>query len=299
MKNSLSDSAQQLLDIAKLAGAQSADVLIVDGTSVSIDVREGELEHAESAEGVDIGIRVIQGDRQASVSISDLSKSAMEQMAERCIAMANEAPRDPYCGLATPQEFATDWDVDQLELYDSSPKPYAEYLKEMAVRAEVSALSIKGVSKAQGASSALSDMTIHLATSNGFSGGYRRTSHSISCVAISGEGLSMERDWCGESHSHYASVPSPEEIGYLAGERAVARAGAVRPPTGFFPVLFDERISSSLIGHLVAAINGASIVRGSSWLKNYIGEQILPSNVSLFEDPSRKSMAGSKPFDAE
>jgi len=299
MKNSLSDSAQQLLDIAKLAGAQSADVLIVDGTSVSIDVREGELEHAESAEGVDIGLRVIQGDRQASVSISDLSKSAMEQMAERCIAMANEAPRDPYCGLATSQEFATDWDVDQLELYDSSPKPSAEYLKEMAVRAEVSALSIKGVSKAQGASSALSDMTIHLATSNGFSGGYRRTSHSISCVAISGEGLSMERDWCGESHSHYASVPSPEEIGYLAGERAVARAGAVRPPTGFFPVLFDERISSSLIGHLVAAINGASIVRGSSWLKNYLGEQILPSNVSLFEDPSRKSMAGSKPFDAE
>ena len=299
MKNSLSDSAQQLLDIAKLAGAQSADVLIVDGTSVSIDVREGELEHAESAEGVDIGLRVIQGDRQASVSISDLSKSAMEQMAERCIAMANEAPRDPYCGLATPQEFATDWDVDQLELYDSSPKPSAEYLKEMAVRAEVSALSIKGVSKVQGASSALSDMTIHLATSNGFSGGYRRTSHSISCVAISGEGLSMERDWCGESHSHYASVPSPEEIGYLAGERAVARAGAVRPPTGFFPVLFDERISSSLVGHLVAAINGASIVRGSSWLKNYLGEQILPSNVSLFEDPSRKSMAGSKPFDAE
>jgi len=299
MKNSLSDSAQQLLDIAKLAGAQSADVLIVDGTSVSIDVREGELEHAESAEGVDIGLRVIQGDRQASVSISDLSKSAMEQMAERCIAMANEAPRDPYCGLATSQEFATDWDVDQLELYDFSPKPSAEYLKEMAVRAEVSALSIKGVSKAQGASSALSDMTIHLATSNGFSGGYRRTSHSISCVAISGEGLSMERDWCGESHSHYASVPSPEEIGYLAGERAVARAGAVRPPTGFFPVLFDERISSSLVGHLVAAINGASIVRGSSWLKNYLGEQILPSNVSLFEDPSRKSMAGSKPFDAE
>ena len=299
MKNSLSDSAQQLLDIAKLAGAQSADVLIVDGTSVSIDVREGELEHAESAEGVDIGLRVIQGDRQASVSISDLSKSAMEQMVERCIAMANEAPQDPYCGLATPQEFATDWDADQLELYDSSPKPSAEYLKEMAVRAEASALSIKGVSKAQGASSALSDMTIHLATSNGFSGGYRRTSHSISCVAISGEGLSMERDWCGESHSHYASVPSPEEIGCLAGERAVARAGAVRPPTGFFPVLFDERISSSLIGHLVAAINGASIVRGSSWLKNYLGEQVLPSNVSLFEDPSRKSMAGSKPFDAE
>ena len=85
----------------------------------------------------------------------------------------------------------------------------------------------------------------------------------------------------------------------MACERDGARAGAVRPLTGFYPVLFDERISSSLVGHLVAAINGASIVRASSWLKNYLGEQILPSNVSLFEDPSRKSMAGSKPFDAE
>ena len=85
----------------------------------------------------------------------------------------------------------------------------------------------------------------------------------------------------------------------MAGERAVARAGAVRPPTGFYPVLFDERISSSLIGHLVAAVNGASIVRGSSWLKNYLGKQILPAGVSLLEDPTRKSMAGSKPFDAE
>ena len=105
----------------------------------------------------------------------------------------------------------------------------------------------------------------------------------------------MERDWCGESHSHYGAVPSPEEIGCLAGERAVARAGAIRPPTGFFPVLFDESVSSSLIGHLVAAINGASIVRGSSWLKNYLGEQILPSNVSLFEDPSRNCLLYTSP----
>ena len=299
MKQSLSQSAQQLLEIAKRAGAQSADVLVVDGTSISIDVREGELEHAERAEGVDIGLRVIQGDRQASVSISNLSKSSMVEMSERCIAMANEAPRDPYCCLATSEEFVTDWDSGKLDLYDSSQAPSAKYLQEVAIRAESSALEIKGVAKAQGASSALSDVSIHLATSNGFSGGYRRTSHSISCVAISGEGLNMERDWCGESHSHYASVPSPEEIGRLAGERAVARAGAVRPPTGFYPVLFDERISSSLIGHLVAAVNGASIVRGSSWLKNYLKKQILPAGVSLLEDPTRKSMAGSKPFDAE
>jgi len=299
MTQDLSNIAQQLLDIAKRAGAQTADVLVVDGTSVSIDVREGALEHAERAEGIDIGLRVIQGDRQASVSASDVSVDVMEQMAERCIAMANEAPRDPFCALADTDQLATDWDVDALDLYDSTSQPTSNDLQDSAMRAEAAALGVDGVAKAQGASSMLSDVSLHLATSNGFSGGYRRTSHSVSCVAISGDGLNMERDWCGESRSHYADVPSAEEIGRLAGERAVARGGAERPPTGSYPVLFDERISSSLIGHLVGAVNGASIVRGSSWAKDKLGEQILPKNMSLREDPTRKSVAGSKPFDGE
>jgi PmbA protein len=299
MTQDLSQIAQQLLDIAKRAGAQAADVLVVDGTSVSIDVRDGALEHAERAEGVDIGLRVIQGDRQASVSASDVSADVMEQMAQRCIAMASEAPRDPFCGLAEADQLATTWDVDELELFDPSTPPTSNDLQDAAMRAEAATLSVEGVAKAQGASAMLSDVSVHLATSNGFAGGYRRSSHSVSCVAISGEGSEMERDWSGESRSHYKDVPSAEAIGREAGERAVARSGADRPPTGSFPVLFDERISSSLIGHLVAALNGSSIVRGSSWAKELLGKQILPSGMSLREDPTRKSVAGSKPFDGE
>ena len=299
MTQDLSQIAQQLLEIAKRAGAQAADVLVVDGTSVSIDVRAGTLEHAERAEGVDIGLRVIQGDRQASVSASDVSVDVMEQMAQRCIAMANEAPRDPFCALADTDQLATSWDTEGLDLYDPSTPPTASDLQDSAMQAEAAALGVNGVAQVQSASSMLSDVSLHLATSNGFAGGYRRTSHSVSCVAISGEGLDMERDWCGESHSHYADVPSAQEIGQLAGERAVARNGADRPPTGTYPVLFDERISSSLIAHLAAAVNGASIVRGSSWAKGLLGKQILPTGMTLREDPTRKSVAGSKPFDGE
>jgi PmbA protein len=299
MTQDLSQIAQQLLEIAKRAGAQAADVLVVDGTSVSIDVRDGALEHAERAEGVDIGLRVIQGDRQASVSASDVSVDVMEQMAQRCIAMANEAPRDPYCALAEADQLARSWDADGLDLYDPSTPPTASDLQDAATQAETAALGVQGVAKVQGASSMLSDVSLHLATSTGFAGGYRRTSHSVSCVAISGEGPDMERDWCGESRSHYADVPSAHEIGQLAGERAVERGGADRPPTGTYPVLFDERISSSLIGHLASAVNGASIVRGSSWAKGLLGKQVLPTGMTLREDPTRKSVAGSKPFDGE
>tara|TARA_R110002096_G_scaffold46032_6_gene123069 strand:- start:41283 stop:42629 length:1347 start_codon:yes stop_codon:yes gene_type:complete len=299
MTQDLNQIAHQLLDIAKRAGAHAADVLVVDGTAVSIDVRAGVLEHAERAEGVDIGLRVIQGDRQASVSASDVSADVMEQMAQRCIAMANEAPRDPHCGLAETDKLVTNWDVDALELYDPATAPTSDELQDIAMRTEAAALRVDGVAKAQGASSMLSDVSVHLATSNGFAGGYRRTSHSVSCVAISGDGLDMERDWYGDSRSHYSDVLNAQEIGRLAGERAVARSGAGRPPTGSFPVLFDERVSSSLIGHLVGAINGSSIVRGSSWAKDKLGEQILPKGMSLREDPTRKYVGGSKPFDGE
>ena len=139
----------------------------------------------------------------------------------------------------------------------------------------------------------------HLATSNGFSGGYATTSHAIQAVAICGDGLAMERDYAFETRIHGADLPSPEEIGQRAGERAVARAGARKPPTGAFPVLFDERVASSLIGHLVAAINGVAIARGASWLKDALGQRVLPAGMDLFEDPRRPRIGGSRPFDGE
>ncbi|GLQ35641.1 modulator protein [Amylibacter marinus] len=299
MTSSLSDTAHQLLEIAAQAGADSADVLVVDGTSHSIEVRAGALEHAERAEGIDIGLRVIMNDRQASVSASNLSVEVMRDMAARAVAMANQAPQDPYCGLASSDQLAKSWDVDALDLYDATSPPSAAELQQAALSAEAAALAVEGVDQAQSAAAGYSDVGIHLATSNGFSGGYSRSTHSLSCVAISGTGAEMERDWSGEAFAHHHQLPTPEFIGTQAGTRAVARRGAIRPPTGTYPVLFDERISSTLIGHLAGAINGTSIVRGSSWLKDDMGAQILPKGMDLFEDPSRMHASGSKPFDAE
>ncbi|GHA47114.1 modulator protein [Amylibacter ulvae] len=299
MANDFNDLSAKVLAAAKSAGADAADVLLVDGTTVSIEVRAGALEHAERSEGVDIGLRVFKGKKQASVSVSDLSDHTIEQMALRAVAMADVAPDDPYCGLADPDQLVRSWDVEALELYDPSDPMSADELQEAALAAEAAALAVNGVSQAQGASAGYSSSRVHMAATNGFSGGYRRTSTSTSCVAISGTGLNMERDWCGESRSHADELPSPESIGQLAGERAVARGGATRPPTGAYPVLFDERISSTLIGHMAAAINGSSIVRGSSWLSDALGKQVLPRGMTLIEDPTRKRVAGSRPFDGE
>ena len=299
MSDTLEKLTQAMLDAAKKAGADAADAMAVQGTSISIDVRGGALEQAERSEGVDLGLRVFVGQRQANVSVSDTSPNTLITMAERAVAMAKEAPEDPYIGLASPDQITKSWDIDALEMADPAAEPAPSDLQRDACEAEAAASAIKDVTQVQSATAGYSNTVVHLAATNGFSGGYGRTSRAVSCVAIAGEGDGMERDYDGDGRTFQSDMRSPEEVGRIAGERAVERLDAVQPPTGAYPVLFDERISSSLVGHLLAAANGAMIARGSSWLRDALGEEVLPKNLSIIEDPHRARVSGSRPFDAE
>ena len=299
MTINLEDLTNQLLAAAKSAGADAADAMALQGTSVSIDVRMGKLEHAERSEAVDIGLRVLVGKRQANVSASDINPDTIQVMAERAVAMAKEAPEDPYVGLADPGQIATDWDLDALELCDPTSEPDPADLQADAAEAEAAALAIEGISQVQSATAGYGQSQIQLAASNGFSGGYARSDRGTSCVAIAGTGAAMERDYDGDGRIFQSDLRSPTDIGQTAAERALARQNAKQPPTGAYPVLFDERISSSLIGHLLGAANGAAIARGSSWLLDALEQEVLPKGISLIEDPHRPRVSGSRPFDAE
>jgi PmbA protein len=299
MTDSLADLTGALLAAARRAGADGADAIAVEGTSLSIDVRGGVLEQAERAEGIDIGLRVFVGARQACVSASDTSRRTIEEMADRAVAMAREAPQDPYAGLADATQLARGWDIAALDLDDPSPEPAPAGLEDDARRAEAAALGISGVDQVQSASAGYGRRVIHLAATNGFAGGYARTQRSTSCVAITGSGTAMERDWHGEGRSHQADLPDAAEIGRIAGERAVLRAGARKPRTGTYPVVYDERIAASLIGHLLSAINGTAVSRGATWLRDALGTHVLPAHLSLIEDPLRPRIGASRPFDAE
>ncbi|KFI27947.1 modulator protein [Haematobacter massiliensis] len=287
-----------VLEAARRAGAEAADALAVDGSSVEVDVRHGRLEQASRSDGVEIGLRVLIGKRQACVSASDISARTLDEIAERAVAMARAAPEDRWIGLADPEQLARDWNTAVLELSAEEEAPLPADLEGRAREAEAAALSHKGIEQAESSATA-GVRRIHLATSNGFSGGYARSWHSLSCLAITGTGTGMERDYYADSRVRLADMDTAETIGRIAAERTLERAGARKPATGMFPVLFDERISSSLIGHLLEAVNGSAIARGSSWLRNALGEVVLPEAMSLTEDPLRAGVFGSRPFDAE
>ena len=295
----LEDLTARLLDAARAAGAESADAMAVMGMQVSIEVRQGRLEEAQRAEGVEIGLRVMLGRRQAVVSSSDTRDSTMATMAERAVAMAREAPEDPTTGLADPGQLAQDHDMGRLEVSDPAAEPDPAELEAQAREAEEAALAVRGVTQAEAAGASWSRREVALAATNGFTAGYMRSDRSISCGAISGTGTGMEREWDWDHRVFAADLRPAAEIGRTAGERAAARERSRKPRTGTFPVLYDERVASSLIGHLLSAINGAAVARGSSFLRHAMGETVLPEGLTLTEDPHRPRSPASRLWDAE
>ncbi|WP_138936177.1 TldD/PmbA family protein [Roseovarius arcticus] len=299
MTHSLDDLAQALLAAARRAGADSCDAMVATGASQVIDVRGGKLEQAERSEATDVGLRVLIGQRQASVSSSDIRPETLDILAERAVAMAREAPEDPHAGLADPGQLATAWDIAALELVDPAPEPEPAELQRRAAEAEAAALAVPGVAQVQASTAGYDRRRIWMAASNGFAANHTRTDWYVSCSAIAGTGTGMERDSDGDARIWDADLRSADDIGARAGARAAERLGARRPKTGAYPVLFDERISTSLIGHLLGAANGAAVARGATWLRDKLGQQVLPDALSIFEEPHRPRVAGSRPYDGE
>ena len=299
MNNNLEVIASALLDMSKKAGAESAEVFGLEKKSLNVDVLNGMLEGVERSESIDIGLRVILEGRQACLSSSDVREESLKKMVTRSLSMAREAPVDKDIVLARNDQLVSAQNLEALDLIDTEVNVEADRLEKWAIEAEVEARKVKGITQVQGSSASVGIIKSHLAFSNGFSQGYSRSGVNISCVSISGQGNKMERDYASESRVHISDLPSPSSIGQLSGERAAARFGARKPPTGNYPVLYDERVASSLVGHLIGAINGASIVRGSSWLAKNLGEDIFPKNISIKECPLKARCSGSRPFDAE
>ena len=289
------DLLTDLIGHARRAGADAADALLAAGTSVSVSRRMGRTEHLERSEARDLGLRVFVGRRSAIVSSSAVDPAGFATLAERAVAMARIVPEDPHSGLA--EQEAPPESVE-LDLEDAA-EPDAAALTARAAAAEEAALAIPGVNNSEGAEAGYGRGEVVLVTSAGFAGQYARTTHSVSAVALAGQGTGMQRDFDYATTVHLSDLDDAAGIGRAAGERAIARLNPQRPRTARLPVVYDPRVSSSLLGHLVGAINGGAVARGTSFLKDRMGERVFAPGIVVRDDPRRPRGLRSKPFDAE
>jgi PmbA protein len=289
--------AQSLVDRGIAAGATAADALYIGERSSGVQVRLGETESVSRSEGEEVGLRLFVGQRSATVASSDLSDEALSVLVERCLAMAREAPEDRYAGLA-PAALLQTGEQPFLEAGDGREPEPAE-LRRRALEAEQAALAIEGVTNSSGSGASASASTLALATSGGFSGAYSASGHSCTAIAVAGEGAAMQRDYAGHSVRYLEDLESAAEVGRKAGERAVARLNPARPKPGKYPVIFDQRVSSTLLGHFSGAITGSSIARKTSFLLDKLGQPVFAPGVTVVDDPLRLRGLRSRPFDAE
>lgn len=290
------DFLTDLIARARRAGADAADAVFVEGWSVSHQRRLGKLEKLERSEGQDLGLRVLVGQRQAIVSSSDRSRKTIDEVVQRAIAMARVAPEDPFCGLADPGDLARE--VPDLDLLDPV-EPSADLLVERARDAEDAALAVKGITNSEGAEASWSRSAVSLAGSNGLALGYARSNQSVSVAVIAGEGTGMEREWDFSSVLHGADLEAPDAIGRKAAERALKRLNPRKIETTKGAIVFDPRVSGGLVRHLAGAINGATITRGTSFLKGKLGQRVFSEAITVIDDPFRKRGLASRPVDGE
>ncbi|MCP5371111.1 MAG: TldD/PmbA family protein [Hyphomicrobiales bacterium] len=290
------DRLTGLIDQATSAGADAADAILVDSTSLSMARRLGQPESVERSESTDLGLRVFVGKRQAIVSSSDLTSGALDALVDRAVAMARSVPEDPHCGLATPDLLATAFpDLEQFDPGEPSP----EALADLAQRAEDAARAVVGVTNSEGAEAGWARDRVAVAASNGFAHLRAATRHSLSVSVLAGEGTGMERDYDYDARVFAADLRPAEQIGRAAGEKAVRRLNPRKVGSAQVPVVFDPRVSRSLLGHLAGAVNGAAIARGTSFLKDRLEKPVFPAGVTIIDDPLRPRGLRSKSFDAE
>lgn len=292
-----SDILPELVAAALRAGADAAEAVSAERASLSIGVRNGALEEVEREESRDLGLRVFVGQRQATVSASDLSEATRARLIERAVAMARLAPEDPYAGLA-PQDRLARGSFADLDLYDPTERSAAE-LEAAAAETEAAALAVPGVAKSEGGHASASSSRWRLVTSHGFDGAYHGSAFSLGVGVIAEKDGAMERGGEHRAVRHLSDLPGAEAIGAEAGRRAVARTGPRKIASTTAPVIFENRVAGQVLSPLLGAVSGPSVARGTSFLKDRLGQRVLPAGANLIDDPFRPRGLGSTPFDDE
>jgi len=292
----LLDRLDDLIARAKRAGADAADAVTFESAALSQAVRLGEPETLERSESRDLGLRVFLGKRQAVVSSADFSAEALTELVDRAMAMVRVVPEDRFSGLADPDAIATR--IPDLDLYDPR-EPSPEVLATRAQQCEQTARDVPGISNSLGADASWGRSRVALVASNGFAGSFASSYHSVSVAVVAGDGTGMERDHASSTALHGAGLEDPKIVGQRAADRTLRRLNPRKIASGTMPVVFDKRVAGGLISHLANAVNGSAIARGTSFLKDAMGKDVLPASLSLIDDPMRRRGLASMPFDGE
>jgi PmbA protein len=294
----LVNKAEHMVKLAIKKGANAADAFAVSSESVSAGMRLGLPEAIERAEEKGLGLRVFVGKSHASVSSSDFNETALDTLVQSAVQMAKAAPADPYAALADPSQMGKSEHQAALDLVDNTAISI-EALQKSALICEETGRAHKGITNSEGAYAGFGRFSAGFYASSGVSFTHSATQHSLSLSLIAGETEHMQRDYAYHTTHFQADLDAPETIANAAAKRTLERMNPRKIPSGKMAIIFDPRVGKQLLSAFASAINGASIARGTSFLKDQMGKAVFADNIQVIDDPLITRGLGSQACDDE
>ena len=294
--------ARTAMALAKKLGAADAAAFASTSRDLETTWRDGKLEKISEATSRSISLNLFVDGRYGSMSTSDLRPAAMQTFVENAVSMVKALAKDPHRRLPDPALYAGRSDAD-LQIFD--PK-IAELTTDMrlgrAKAMEEGARSAKGSDKITSVTASVSDSTSYLArvASNGFEGTYRTTMISTEAeVSVKDADGRRPEDYVSASVRLASDLPDPGAVGREATDRAIARLGVKKVPSGTMTVLVEARAARSLLRHLIGPISGGALQQKESFYEGQLGKSVASNVLTLTDEPLLEKGLASRPFDGE
>lgn len=286
---------EQMVNKCLKKGADAAEVYCESSRNLSVGIRNGEMETVQQAESHGVGIRVMVKGRMAFSSCNDLRDNALDETISSAV---------QFAGSTTPDEnnvLPEDKGITEVEgLYDpqTSQVPLETKIN-LAKEVEKLAMKDPRITKSGGARYAEGEGQVFIANSNGYSKNYKASSCSfgVSVIAEKGDQKSPGGESC--SRRYYSDLMKPNEIADKAVQEAVQMLDPRMVKTQRATVIFDSDVARSILGGILSAINGESVLQGASFLRERLDTTISSDLITIFDDGTVPKGLGSKWFDGE
>jgi len=304
--NAISEQAVCLIEAAKKVGACYADALAICDTGDSISIRNGQVESVEREDAQGLGLRAFvetpNGLAFATASSSEMSEEGLRSLAKQVVTMARISEPDPD---AVPPTGANHPTADKLSDWQqrhdhADPGWNLEQAKAAAIECEEIARHYSAnISNSEGADAGFGSTRVAYASSDGFASEYAKASASLSVSVIAGSHDAMQRDYAWHRAFKAIDLRSPRQIAEEAASRAVSRLNPGSMDSGEYAVIFEPRTATSLLGHLIGAVNGRAVLQQRSFLADSLNQTIFPDFVHIEDNPDHPDGMGNRLFDGE
>ncbi|MDR4987670.1 MAG: TldD/PmbA family protein [Bacteroidales bacterium] len=289
------DLAARLVGRGRRLGASEVEVYLQTSRNLSIRVRNGDVETIQQSETGGVGFRVIVNGSMGFSHCNDFSDKSLTDTLRRAVAFAK---------LTTPEDhniLPDDKQHDEAEgLYDPSIVRVPMDKKiDMALELESLALKDDRITHSSGASFGEGESEIIIANSRGMLKSYKASACSLSVSVVAEKNGQRHTGWEFSSRRHFDDLEPLPVIAESAAKKAWEMLDPRMVPTQRASVIFDPAVARSLVGGIIAAINGERVLQGASFLKDSMDEQFASALLTIVDDGLRPKGLGSKPFDGE